>query len=233
LNLQAGQQLKVPSPAGMQAFDIAGVFYDYNPTAVFYLNRDVYRKLWRDDALDGIALYLNRSTSSETIQNDLNAHFGQRYVLTLLPNRDIRKVVFDTFDQTFAVTYALQLIALVVAAIGVFDTLVSMTLERTSEFASLRAMGASRLQIQKLALWEFALLGGVAWILGTLAGAALAAQMIWVINKQFFGWTIFPTFEPIVLLQALGLALGAALGAGFWPARTAARRDVAAALHRE
>lgn len=233
LKLRPGQNLRVPSPSGTQAFAIAGIFYDYNPTAVFYLHRNVYRKLWHDDAIDGIALYLDRGTSSEAIKNELDTRFGRRYVLTLLPNGEIRKEVFDTFDQTFAVTYALQLIALVVAAIGVFDTLVSMTLERTSEFASLRAMGASRFQIQKLALCEFALLGGVSWLMGALAGSALAAQMIWVINKQFFGWTIFPTFEPAVLFQALFLALGAALGAGFWPARTAARRDVARALHRE
>ena len=119
------------------------------------------------------------------------------------------------------------------AGIGVFDTLASLMLERTTEMASLRAMGASRRQIQKTALWEFAFLGGVAWILGSLAGLILAAQMIFVINRQFFGWTIFPHFEPLVLLQALVLALGAALVAGAFPAHQAARRDLASALQRE
>ena len=130
-------------------------------------------------------------------------------------------------------TYALQLIAVVVAAIGVFDTLVSMMLERTTELAALRAMGASQGQIRAMALWEFALLGGVSWVLGSLAGLLLAGEMIFVINRQFFGWTIFPSIEPTVFLQAFGLALGAALGAGIFPARAAARRNLASALQRE
>jgi len=232
LHIGAGQTLSFATPSGQKSFPVGGVFYDYNPNAVFYLSRPVYAKLWRDPEVDGIALYLNR-TSGEEFKRQLFSHFGPKYALTVLPNRAIRRQVFDTFDQTFAVTYALQLIALVVAGIGVFDTLASLMLERTTEMASLRAMGASRRQIVKTALWEFAFLGGVAWILGSLAGLILAAQMIFVINRQFFGWTIFPHFEPLVLLQALVLALGAALVAGAFPARQAARRDLASALQRE
>jgi len=232
LNLHAGENISLPTPSGQKSFPIAGVFYDYNPNAVFYLSRPVYARLWHDSEVDGIALYLNQ-TSGETFKHELFAHFGGKYALTVLPNAEIRRQVFDTFDQTFAVTYALQLIALVVSGIGVFDTLASLMLERTTEMASLRAMGASRGQILKTALWEFAFLGGVAWILGSVAGLILAAQMIWVINRQFFGWTIFPHFEPIVLAQALVLSLGGALVAGVFPARQATRRDLASALQRE
>jgi putative ABC transport system permease protein len=171
--------------------------------------------------------------SAAQLKAQIDARFGAKYALRLLPNADIKREVFDTFDQTFAVTYALQLIALVVAAVGVFDTLVSMVLERTTEFASLRAMGASSRQIRKLAFWEFGLLALFAWVEGCLAGLLLAGEMIFVINRQFFGWTIFPTWQPQVLLQAAVLAFGAILLAGFFPARQAARRDLAGALQRE
>jgi ABC-type antimicrobial peptide transport system permease subunit len=57
--------------------------------------------------------------------------------------------------------------------------------------------------------------------------------MIWVINRQFFGWTIFPTWQPQILLQAALLAFGAIAFAGIFPARQAARRDLATALQRE
>lgn len=233
LELSAGEALRFPTPQGEKSFPIAGVFYDYNPNAVFYLSRAVYRDLWNDDEVDGLALYLEEGRSARELKTRLERNFGARYALQLLPNDEIRKAVFDTFDQTFAVTYALQIIALVVAGIGVFDTLVSMMLERTSEVASLRAMGASRAQIQKTALAEFALLGGIAWVMGSLAGALLAAQIIFIINRQFFGWTIWPQFSVQVFLGALVLALGAALVAGFWPARQSARRDLATALQRE
>jgi putative ABC transport system permease protein len=108
-----------------------------------YLSRPLYAKWWNDPDIDGLALYLDGSRSGEELKREIDARFGAKYALRLLPNAEIRREVFDTFDQTFAVTYALQLIALIVAAVGVFDTLVSMVLERTTEFASLRAMGAS------------------------------------------------------------------------------------------
>lgn len=232
LKLRAGGILKVPTPVGEKSFPIGGIFYDYNPNSVFYLPLSTYRKLWNDDQIDGLALYL-KSGNGEEIKRQLNDKFGAKYALALLPNKEIRRQVFNTFDQTFAVTYALQLIAVVVAAIGVFDTLVSMMLERTTELAALRAMGASQKQIRAMALWEFALLGGVSWILGSIAGLLLAGEMIFVINRQFFGWTIFPSIEPMVFVQVFALALGAALGAGIFPARAAARRNLASALQRE
>ncbi|RYG65535.1 FtsX-like permease family protein, partial [bacterium] len=232
LGKSIADSVTLPTPAGPKTLPIAGVFYDYNPNAVLYLARPTYQQWWKDSEIDGLALYM-KDDAAEKLKQAIDAKFGAKYALRLLPNAEIKREVFDTFDQTFAVTYALQLIALVVAAVGVFDTLVSMTLERTSEFASIRAMGASARQIRKLAFWEFGLLALFAWALGCLAGLLLAGEMIFVINRQFFGWTIFPTWQPAVLLQAAGLAFGAILLAGFFPARQAARRDLASALHRE
>ncbi|PQV62974.1 putative ABC transport system permease protein [Abditibacterium utsteinense] len=231
-----GNEITLPTPSGLKTLPIGGVFYDYNPNAVMYLARETYKKWWRDDEVDGVALYLqgeNKGARAEIIKRQIDQRYGAKYALRLLPNAEIRRQVFDTFDQTFAVTYALQLIALVVAAFGVFDTLVAMILERTSEFASLRAMGASAAQIRKMAFWEFGMLAFFAYLLGCFAGILLACEMIFVINKQFFGWTIFPTLRPEILLQAALLAFGAIALAGFFPARQAARRDLAGALQRE
>ena len=232
LGKTTGDEVSLPSPQGPKTLPIAGVFYDYNPNAVLYLDRKTYAKWWNDSQIDGLALYLS-GASGEELKRTIDARFGAQYALRLLPNADIRREVFDTFDQTFAVTYALQLIALIVAAVGVFDTLVSMTLERTTEWASLRAMGASKRQIIKVAFWEFGLLALFAWVLGSIAGLLLAAEMIFVINRQFFGWTIFPTWQPQIFLQAAILAFGAVACAGLFPARQAARRDLATALQRE
>jgi putative ABC transport system permease protein len=135
-----------------------------------------------------------------------------------------------TFDQTFAVTYALQLIAICVAAIGVFDTLIALLLERSREIATLRAMGASGAQILKMTFLEFTLIALLAWAIGVAAGLALAWQLITVINLQFFGWTIGWTPQPAVWAQALILSLIASWCAGFLPARAAARRNLTEAL---
>jgi putative ABC transport system permease protein len=197
------------------------------------LPRSVYTRHWKDQGVDGLALYLKAGAQTNEVQRLINQRFAEKYQLTLSPNRELRRSVFETFDQTFAVTYALQLIAISVAAIGVFDTLIALLLERARELATLRAMGASRRQILKMTFVEFTLIAFIAWLIGVAAGLCLAWQLIRVINLQFFGWTINWSVEPGVLISALALSVIAACSAGFLPARAAARRNLTQALQTE
>lgn len=234
LGFRAGQTLELQTPVGEKPFFIAGVFYDYTPNdAVIYLPRKLYQKYWNDNAIDGLSLHLKPEYSALAVKREFEQKFDGKYQLTLLPNAEIRESVFTTFDQTFAVTYALQLIAVLIAAVGIFDTIWSLLLERARELAVLRAVGASRKQIARAILIECFLIGFCGWLIGMMAGLALAWQLIFVINRQFFGWTIGWVLPPSVPLQALALALGAAVGAGVLPALQIARRSLAAALQRE
>jgi putative ABC transport system permease protein len=234
LGYQAGQNLTLVSPNGPITLPIAGVFADYTPNeCVIYLPRPIYARNWEDNGIDGLALHLQKGATVEEVQEIIERKFAGQYQITLSPNRDLRASVFNTFDQTFAVTYALQLIAILVAAIGVFDTLIALLLERAREIAVLRAMGASTRQILKMTFVEFALIAILAWAIGIAAGLCLAWQLIRVINLQIFGWTINFSLQPGVWLQGLGLALVAALCAGYFPARSAARRNLTEALQME
>ncbi|MBV9868357.1 MAG: ABC transporter permease [Abitibacteriaceae bacterium] len=234
LGYRSGQTLTLTTPSGPIAFLIGGVFYDYTPNeCLLYMPQTLYRKYWHDYGIDGIAVYLKHDVSTDEVKRELEQRFGAKYQLTLLPNREIRASVFKTFDQTFAVTYALQLIAIIVAAIGIFDTLIALLLERSRELATLRALGASPWQINKMTYIEFVLIGIFAWTIGVAAGLCLAWELIYVINRQFFGWTIQWTLQPDVLFRALVLALLAAIGAGVFPARNATRRNIAATLQVE
>lgn len=234
VGIGSGGLVKLNTPSGERGFTVAGVFYDYTPNeCLIYLPNSRYRAYWHDSALDGLAVYLRDPSKVEAIVNDIQRRFGPRYQLTLLRNRDIRTSVFKTFDQTFAVTYALQLVAILVAAIGIFDTLIALLLERSRELAALRAIGASGGQIVRMTLAEFGLVGFFAWIIGAASGLALAWQLIFVINKQFFGWTITWSMPFSILTQSLGLALLASLGAGMLPALAAARRPIAPNLQTE
>jgi putative ABC transport system permease protein len=85
----------------------------------------------------------------------------------------------------------------------------------------------------KMTLIEFGLVGLLAWALGVAAGLVLAWQLIFVINRQFFGWTIRFGLPLATLWQSLALAMLAAVGAGVLPAFSAARRNIAEALQTE
>lgn len=234
IGLGAGETVRLSTPQGKKPFFIAGVFYDYTPNeAVIYLPKVLYERYWNDRAVDALSIYLEPGHSVQKLQVELEQRFSERYQLTLAPNQKLRAAVFETFDQTFAVTYALQFIAVVIAAIGIFEILSSLLLERTRELATLRALGAARSQIMRTILIECGLLGFCGWLLSLAAGLMLAWQLIFVINRQFFGWTIGWSVPLTVPFQAFVLALLAAVGAGVLPARRIIRRSLATALQRE
>jgi putative ABC transport system permease protein len=145
----------------------------------------------------------------------------------------LRKEILEIFDRTFLLTYVLEAIAVVIAMLGIVNTLVTSVLERRREFATLRAIGGSEQQVRQLVLWEAAYLGGVGIVLGLVGGGLLSFLLIKVINRQSFGWTIQMIVPIGSLVQAVGLAVVATLVAGYFPARWASRQPVVEGLREE
>ena len=141
--------------------------------------------------------------------------------------------MLEIFDQTFAITYALEIVALAVAVLGILNTLVASVLERTREIGVLRSVGFTRGGIRRTVLCEAACIGLLANALGALAGLGLSLILIYVINKQSFGWSIQFSFPGRLLAEYAVLTLGASLAAGFLPAVRASRIPIAEAVRYE
>src|SRR5207247_10620371 len=121
----------------------------------------------------------------------------------ILTNGELKSEVLRIFDQTFAITYALEVIAVTVALLGIANTLLAGILERQRQLAVLRAIGGTPAQVGRLILWEAGLLGLAGTVLGAAAGLVLSVLLVEVINKQSFGWTIVFHPAPGVLLEAV------------------------------
>ena len=150
-----------------------------------------------------------------------------------ISNRELRAEILEIFDRTFRVTYVLELIALCVAVLGIVNTLITAILERRRELATLRALGASSTQIQKLVFWESGYLASLGAILGVAGGLALSVLLVKVINKQSFGWTIQLMIPSLTIVEAVCAAAIAGLLAGYIPARWAAKQPIAEGLRYE
>jgi putative ABC transport system permease protein len=137
-------------------------------------------------------------------------------------NQSIRAEVMRIFDSTFAITYALEAIAIFVGILGVSGTLLTLILERRREIASLRLAGADRRQVRKMVVIEAGLIGLVSQSIGLAAGLGLATILIYVINVQSFGWTIQFDLPVGFLVQSSLALLAATTLAGLYPARIAA-----------
>ena len=236
LGLHRGGRVTITTPVGPQTVVVEGIFYDYaTDGGKIVMERSIYRRLWNDDRITVFALYLNPGADRERVRQLVTQALNQASMAPplLVNNGELRREILNIFDRTFILTYVLEAIAVFVAVLGIVNTLVTAVLERRRELATLRAIGASRTQVERLVQWEAIYLGVIGALLGILGGLALAWVLIAVINKQSFGWTIRMTIPVEVLLQAALLAIGAAWIAGYLPARWAARQPVGEGLRDE
>jgi len=215
-------------------FPITGIYRDYsNDRGVVVMDRALFVRSFGDDAINTIVIYLKPGTDKTRARIALEQQFGPKYGAFVVMNEDIRREVMTIFDQTFTITYALLGVAIIVAVLGIVNTLSALILERTRELALLRAGGLSARELRTMLVLESAILGAASTAIGLIMGYALSWILIHVINRQSFGWTI--DFHTPVALIAASLAatfLASAL-AGLAPARLAARIDIAAALKSE
>jgi putative ABC transport system permease protein len=210
------------------------VYHDYSTDAgVLMMDQRLYRRLTGSDRVESVALYLEPGASESAVRRAVEASAGDSLQLVVLPNRTLRARVLTVFDQTFQITWALQVVAVVVAVLGVVGTLTALVVLRGREIGMLRAAGATRRQVRTMVLTESALLGLAGATAGCAAGVLMALVLVHVINQEFFGWTIRTAIDPLVFVQALGLMLATSLLAGLGPARLAAGRSPADAMRAE
>ncbi|MBS0150997.1 MAG: ABC transporter permease [Nitrospira sp.] len=238
LGVREGSSLDIMTPSGVRQFPIVAVFYDYSTDGgKLLMDRALYQSLWHDEFVTVFPVYLRERASLDRVRARITEQLSVATKGGLPPlvisNTELRKEILEIFDRTFLLTYVLEAIAVVIAMLGIINTLITSVLERRREFATLRAIGGSSGQIQQLVLWEAIYLGAIGIVLGLIGGGLLSLLLIKVINKQSFGWTIQMIIPIGSLLQAVTLAVLATVVAGYFPARWASRQPVVEGLRDE
>jgi putative ABC transport system permease protein len=229
--MHVGDRVTLPTASGPRAFRIAAIYYDYSSDrGTVVLDRAVFARYFGDKRPTGLNVYLKPDADVEATRRDLVRAFGtldNAGGMSIFTNHALRAEVLRIFDGTFAITWALEVVAVAVAVMGIIATLITVIDERRRELAVLRLLGASRGQVQRMVVAEAAVLGGIGQALGLVAGFGLSLVLIYVVNVQSFGWSI-QFHPPIVFLIQLTLVLVLATAlAGLYPARRAARTYVA------
>ena len=233
-HLRDGQSIELTTPEGARQFPIAGIFYDYTrDQGVVYLSQRSFVEFWHEDRVNGVAVYLRNAGSGEAVTQAFRQQFSRDGQFAIHSNRSLRTRIFEIFDQTFAVTYVLRTIAVIVAVTGIFLSLTILIAERSRELAIVRAIGGSRGQIRRLLLWETALLGVLAAVIGVASGLCLALVLTGVINRAFFGWTIQLAFPWGSLALTPVWIFAAAVFSGIIPAWRAGRMTLSEVLRAE
>jgi putative ABC transport system permease protein len=232
-HLKAGDTIALSLGETQASFRIADVFYDYSSErGSILMDRQTMLRYLPDPAPSNLAIYLSPDAHLETVRGEIEKAAAGHRVL-LFSNRELRSEAIRVFDRTFAITYALEAVAVVVAVMGIAGALLALVIDRRRELSLLRFLGAASGQIRKLILVEAGLLGLLANLAGLALGFALSLILVYVINKQSFGWTIRFHWPVEILVAALTLVYAATVLAGLYPAQMAVRLNPLEAIHEE
>ena len=162
----------------------------------------------------------------------MEAALGKRKVM-VFTNRALREEAIRVFDRTFAITYALEAVAVFVAVMGIAGALLALVIDRRREFGLLRFLGGATGQIRRIILFEAGMLGLLANVAGSIVGFLLSLLLIYVINRQSFGWTIQFHWPVTVLMSALSVVYAATILAALYPSRVAAKLVPIEVIHED
>ncbi|UEX78532.1 ABC transporter permease [Spiribacter halobius] len=232
--LAPGDALTLPTPSGDAALTVAGVYRDYgSPGGVVLLRRALYRTLYGDARLSGLGVHVAADAARPAVREALEAALAGVPGARLQDNAAVLERSLEVFDRTFAITEVLRWLAGFVAFVGVVSALMALHLDRARELAVLRAVGLGRRGVGGLIGAQSGLLGLAAGLWAVPLGLALAALLVFVINRRAFGWTMGFHLEVAPVVEGVVLAVVAALLAAVIPAWRAARSLPAAALKDE
>jgi putative ABC transport system permease protein len=234
LKLQAGAQIALRTPGGVINFTVAGIYYDYSDSqGRLMMTRETFEVYWDDDRFHSLAIFV-QPTVTETelaeMVKDVRETFSRDGEFSIYSNRSLRDRAVEIFDQTFAITHVLRLIAIIVAVLGIVLSLTTLVMERSREIALYRGIGASRGQVVGLFLGEAGLVGVCSCIAGIACGVLLSMILTWVVNKAFFGWTISFQIPIGELVWTPFWVIPVAVLAALWPAWRAGKLNLSTAL---
>ena len=219
-----GDSLFMETPNGSAKLQVAAVYYDYSrERGYIIIDRSIFIKYYGDTDVNSFVIYLSNKNEIENVRQKILKTLGADYNLVIRSNPELKKNVLEIFDKTFAITYSLEIIAGGVALLGLFNTLIALILERKREIGIIRFIGGFQDQVKRMVLIESGILGLIGSIMGVAAGGIVSYILIFVINKQSFGWTIQIHFPYIFVLFSLILFWAVSLIAGLYPARLAVR----------
>ncbi len=228
-----GQHITLPIAGIAPRVFVSGVWRDYaRQHGAIAMDGDAYTRLTGDAQRTSASIAVRPGADVDAVGRAIRAALPADLAThaQIAKPRDIRARALGLFDRSFAITYLLEAIAILVGLAGVAATISAQTLARTKEFGMLRHIGVLRRQIALMLAAEGALLGAVGSVAGIGLGAAMSQVLIHVVNPQSFHWTMQTRWPWGLFGGVAGALVIAAAGAALLAGRSALSADAVRAV---
>ncbi|HET6956133.1 MAG TPA: FtsX-like permease family protein, partial [Vicinamibacterales bacterium] len=221
-HLKLGDMLEVPAPKGLIRLPIVGVITDFSDQmGTIFMDRSLFIRYWNDDSVNVLRVYLNPgATVPEVRQRVLEKYAGQRQVF-VLTNQELKSYILKVTDQWFGLTSVQIAVAVLVAILGIVNTLTVSITDRRRELGVLQAVGGLRGQIRRTIWLEALSVGTLGLALGFALGAVNLYYILQIVQNDIAGMRLDYSFPIGTVLALVPTILGAAFIAAIWPAESA------------
>jgi putative ABC transport system permease protein len=232
--LKLGELVEIPAPNGIIRLPIVGIVVDYSDQqGTILMDRTLFQRYWNDDSVNIFRLYLKPGAEGPEVTRRILSRFeGQRQVF-VLTNADLKGYILKITDQWFGLTSVQIAVAVLVAILGIVNTLTVSITDRRRELGVLQAVGGLRSQVRRTIWIEALSIGSLGLILGFALGAINLYYILQIVHHDIAGMRLDYVFPVTVMLGLIPTILGAAFVAAIWPAESAVRGSLVEALEYE
>jgi putative ABC transport system permease protein len=233
-NLKLGEILELPSPGGMIRLPIVGIVVDYSDQqGTILMDRKLFIKHWNDDSVNVFRVYVKKGVSVPDVRARILERFaGQRQVF-VLTNNELKRYILKITDQWFSLTSVQITVAVLVAILGIVNTLTVSITDRRRELGVLRAVGGLHAQIRRTIWMEALSIGALGLVLGFLLGAINLYYVLQIVHHDIAGMRLDYVLPIGTAAAMVPTILAAAFIAALWPAESAVRGSLVEALEYE
>ncbi|HWR54343.1 MAG TPA: FtsX-like permease family protein [Bryobacteraceae bacterium] len=232
-SVRLGDPVELPTPRGILRLPVVGITRDYSDQqGTVLLDRGVYKRWWDDDTANIIRVYVKPGANKAEVRQAILDRFSKGRRLFILSNAEVKTEILRLTDQWFGMTYNQVAVAVLVAVLGIVNTLMVSITDRRRELGVLQAVGAMRNQIRHTVWLEALAIGVVGLVLGFALGAVNLHYTLGIV-QDVGGMRTDYIFPMNVALTMIPVILGAAFIAALWPAETTVRGSLMEALEYE
>lgn len=232
--LRLGDVMEIPAPQGTLRLPVVGVLTDYSDQGGSVLiDRRVFIKYWNDDSVNIFRVYVKPGVSVVDARSRILNRLGRQRRLFVLTNEDVRRFILGITEQWFGLSYMQIAVAVLVAILGIVNTLTVSITDRRRELGVLQAVGALRRQVRHTIWMEALSVGFIGLVLGLSLGAVNLHYSIEIGRRDIAGMQMAYQYPVKVALLLMPVILGSALLASLWPAESAVRGSLVEALEYE